>query len=257
MLTARGTPPRDGAGVPARRARWATSASSCSTASRSAPSCASRAPTISARTSTSAAAWSPPSSRARELAMVAAIGAAPARRRARLRRARRHRRAPHRGERDEPDRHPAARPVSRSRSPEDKVIAWIEATRRDELVSGKLGPAARGGHRRGAWSHMAQKAEASRVCICTARGATQAPEPSRISRVTIQARTLMLCREHAGTSRFTCRRRGTICGRSSRAPPTVARPSRAGRNTTTGACFRRAPRGGEVVRSAAGATAIS
>ena len=45
---------------------------------------------------------------------------------------------------------------------------------------------------------MAQKAEASGCLVCTARGAAKRPTPSRISRVTIQARTVTLCREHAG-----------------------------------------------------------
>jgi hypothetical protein len=45
---------------------------------------------------------------------------------------------------------------------------------------------------------MAQKAENSGCLVCTARGAAKRPVPSRISRVTIQCRSLMLCREHAG-----------------------------------------------------------
>jgi hypothetical protein len=45
--------------------------------------------------------------------------------------------------------------------------------------------------------HVAQKAEAG-CLVCTARGATKRPNPNRISRVTIQSRSVMLCREHAG-----------------------------------------------------------
>jgi hypothetical protein len=44
---------------------------------------------------------------------------------------------------------------------------------------------------------MAQKADAF-CLVCTARGSTKRPTPSRISRVTVQSRSLMLCREHAG-----------------------------------------------------------
>jgi hypothetical protein len=45
---------------------------------------------------------------------------------------------------------------------------------------------------------MAQKMEAASCVVCTSRGATKVPNPNRISRVTIQARTVTLCREHAG-----------------------------------------------------------
>ena len=45
---------------------------------------------------------------------------------------------------------------------------------------------------------MPQKAETLGCLVCTARGAARRPLPSRISRVTIQARSMMLCREHAG-----------------------------------------------------------
>ena len=45
---------------------------------------------------------------------------------------------------------------------------------------------------------MAQKADASGCLICTARGVNRRPSPNRISRVTIQSRSVMLCREHAG-----------------------------------------------------------
>jgi hypothetical protein len=44
---------------------------------------------------------------------------------------------------------------------------------------------------------MVQSAEHSCV-ICAAHGAPQRPGPGRISKVTIQARTMLLCREHAG-----------------------------------------------------------
>src|SRR6185369_9904591 len=44
---------------------------------------------------------------------------------------------------------------------------------------------------------MAQKADAF-CLVCTARGSMKRPTPNRISRVTIQARSVMLCREHAG-----------------------------------------------------------
>ena len=129
-----GTTAGDGAGVPAGGARRATSASCCSTASRSARSCACRAPTTCAPTSTSAAAWCRPSSPPGELAMVQRHGAASARRRSRLRRPRRHRRATHRGERHEPHRHPAACAIHRyppgrkahrvDRSPDDALKTW-------------------------------------------------------------------------------------------------------------------------------------
>jgi len=46
--------------------------------------------------------------------------------------------------------------------------------------------------------HFAQKPEAPSCLVCTSRGATKRPNPNRISRVTIQARSVMLCREHAG-----------------------------------------------------------
>jgi hypothetical protein len=45
---------------------------------------------------------------------------------------------------------------------------------------------------------MAQKADASGCLVCTARGVSRRPSPNRISRVTIQSRSVMLCREHAG-----------------------------------------------------------
>jgi hypothetical protein len=45
---------------------------------------------------------------------------------------------------------------------------------------------------------MAQKAEAAACLVCAARGSTKRPNPNRISRVTIQSRSVMLCREHAG-----------------------------------------------------------
>jgi len=34
--------------------------------------------------------------------------------------------------------------------------------------------------------------------VCTARGRSQKPSPYRTSRVTVQAKSLLLCREHAG-----------------------------------------------------------
>jgi hypothetical protein len=46
--------------------------------------------------------------------------------------------------------------------------------------------------------HLAQKTEALSCLVCIARGATKRPNPNRISRVTIQSRSVMLCREHAG-----------------------------------------------------------
>ncbi|HEX9296172.1 MAG TPA: hypothetical protein VF881_10060 [Polyangiaceae bacterium] len=45
---------------------------------------------------------------------------------------------------------------------------------------------------------MGHKAEPSACLVCTACGWAKHPTPSRVSRVTIQARTLLLCREHAG-----------------------------------------------------------
>jgi hypothetical protein len=44
---------------------------------------------------------------------------------------------------------------------------------------------------------MAQKADAP-CLVCTARGSTKRPTPNRISRVTVQSRSVLLCREHAG-----------------------------------------------------------
>ena len=44
---------------------------------------------------------------------------------------------------------------------------------------------------------MAQKADMTGCLVCTARGMKR-PTPSRTSRVIIQARTVVLCREHAG-----------------------------------------------------------
>jgi hypothetical protein len=44
---------------------------------------------------------------------------------------------------------------------------------------------------------MAQKADVAGCLVCTARGKKR-PTPSRASRVIIQARTVVLCREHAG-----------------------------------------------------------
>ena len=45
---------------------------------------------------------------------------------------------------------------------------------------------------------MGQKAEGSACVVCRASGRSVRHPPSRMSRVTVEARSLSLCREHAG-----------------------------------------------------------
>jgi hypothetical protein len=52
--------------------------------------------------------------------------------------------------------------------------------------------------RRGQGFPMGEKAEPCTCVICFARGKAKREAPNRISRVTIQARSVVLCREHAG-----------------------------------------------------------